>query len=931
MHRIEIDRRGEPRGKSIIDDFRVFGIVGLDDVRVRDVYYLDGTLSDENVEQIAKELLSDPVVERFWIGHNEEGFEVLYNPGVTDPKEASIKKAIKDIGFVVDQVRTGTKYIIAGCYDMGSLIRTAGHFLYNPLIQHIRNSDEGMTGYRVIRPASVTIDLGRDLDRISREMGLSLSRSEMETIKSYFDRESRQPTDVELETIAQTWSEHCCHKTFLGRIEFEGAVIDNLLKNTIMKATSELADPKCLSVFHDNSGVIEFNERYGICFKVETHNHPSALEPYGGAATGVGGVIRDILGTGLGAKPILNTDVFCFGLPGLPVAEVPGGILHPQTIIKGVIRGVRDYGNRMGIPTASGAVYFDHDFLCNPLVFCGCVGLIRKDRIDKQARIGDLVLLVGGRTGRDGIHGVTFASVELSESSEKSCVQIGNPIVEKQVLDCLLRVSDAGLMNSVTDCGGGGLSSAVGEMGKSTGVRIDLEKVVLKYDGLTPREIWISESQERMILAVSPDHINTVIKEFADEGVEAVVIGEFTGDKRLRLFHYGEKVCDLDMQFLHHGLPMPLKKASRRAQPRKEVNPPRPVDLNSIMLAIVGSLNSRCREWVVREYDHEVQGGSTIKPMIGPHGFGHQDAIVVRPLLDHEQGIVVGCGINPSYGRLDAGRMAWSAIDEALRNVVAVGGDLGKTAMLDNFCFASPEREEVLGDIVLSARACYEASKAFGVPFISGKDSLYNEWSDSEGNVRAIPPTLLISAIGIIHDVNKCITMDLKNKDSSLYLIGITDEEMGGSEYFRLLGINGGVVPGVDAGAAPEIMRQVREAIGAGLIKSCHDLAEGGLGLSICEMSIASSIGVEIDLEKVIYRPIKRRFDYLLFAESNTRFIVEVLKQDQTRFEEFFPGPWLSRIGRTNDRDKIVIKNNDRVIVELPIDVVRERWRAKTV
>ncbi len=931
MHRVEIIIRNDPRGKFVKDDFKVFGIYDIDEVDVRDIYYLDGSLSQRQVEKIANELLCDPVVGSYSIDRPSEGFEILYNPGVTDPKEDSVKKAVKDLGFNLEKVNTGTEYVISGSFDEQILLKVAGNFLYNPLIQHVRTGSVSISDHKIGQSAPVVISLDADLEQISANMGLSLSLKEMETIKSYFEQEKRYPTDVELETIAQTWSEHCCHKTFLGKIEFEGKIIDNLLKNTIMKATHELSNPICLSVFHDNSGVIDFNEEYGICFKVETHNHPSALEPYGGAATGIGGVIRDILGTGLGAKPVLNTDVFCFGIPDTPTDRIPEGILHPQTIIKGVIRGVRDYGNRMGIPTASGAVYFDEDFLYNPLVYCGCAGLIRKDRIEKKARPGDLVLLVGGRTGRDGIHGVTFASAELSEESEKSCVQIGNPIVEKRVLDCLMRVSETGMINSVTDCGGGGLSSAVGEMGKETGVRIDLEKVLLKYKGLTPREIWISESQERMILAVPSKKSDTVIKEFADEGVEAVAIGEFTHDKRLRLFHRGTEVCNLDMHFLHKGLPIPVKKARRKAGQAQNIDPPKPVDLNSILLAIVGSYNSRSREWIIREYDHEVQGGSTIKPLIGPDGIGHQDAIVCRPFLDQKQGIIIGCGINPSYGRIDAYKMALSVIDEALRNIIAAGGDLHKAALLDNFCFSSPEREEVLGDIVLSSQACYDASIAYGVPFISGKDSLYNEWADGDGKVHQIPPTLLISAIGIVDDVKKCVTIDFKDRDSALYLIGVTDKELGGSEYFRILGIKGGIAPGVDLGIAPAIFRKMHEAINADLIQSCHDLSEGGLGLSICEMSIASNIGVEIDLDKVKYKPLERRFDLILFSESNTRFIAEVRKEDQSRFEAIFGDLPLSHIGSTNNSDKIIVKNKDRTIIEQLINVVKERWLVKTV
>lgn len=930
MYRIEIRRKDDPRGKFIKEEFKSFGLDRIEYVEVRDVYYLHGKISKEQAEFIAKELFCDVVVEEYYIGE-PEGFEILYNPGVTDPKEDSIKKAIVDIGIEIDAAKTGTNYIFKGNFDEVKLKECASLFLYNPLIQHIRYAEEEVYKPSAYKFHILNIDLSGDLMKISRDMGLSLSKIEMEKITEYFITEGREPTDVELETIAQTWSEHCRHKTFLGKILFNGEKIDNLLKNTIMKATNEINHPMCLSVFHDNSGVIEFDEEYGVCFKVETHNHPSALEPYGGAATGIGGVIRDILGTGLGAKPIMDTDVFCFGPPDFDYKKLPEGILHPQTIMKGVIRGVRDYGNRMGIPTASGAIYFDDDFLYNPLVYCGCVGLIRKDHIKKGAKPGDVVLLVGGRTGRDGIHGVTFASAELSEESEKSCVQIGNPIMEKRVMDCLLRVTEEGILNSVTDCGGGGLSSAVGEMGKEIGVEVNLDVVPLKYEGLSPREIWISESQERMVLAVPREHLDRVIEHYQKEGVEATVIGKFTQDTQLRLFYKNEKVCDLDMDFLHNGLPMPLKKARLKRKPKEEFDLPRPIEFNSILLELVNSLNSCSREWVIREYDHEVQGSSVIKPLIGVQSIGPQDAVVIKPRLDKNKGVVIACGINPSYGRINAYNMATSVIDEALRNLVATGGDISRAAMLDNFCFSSPEREEILGDIVMSARGCYDAATAFGVPFISGKDSLYNEWSDNEGKVHLIPPTLLISAIGVLDDVKNCITMGLKSENSDIYLIGETKDELGGSEYFRLLNINGGKVPGVDFDQAPEIMKRMHAAIKKRLILSCHDLSEGGLGLAISEMAFSGDIGVEIDVEKVAFTGKVRRHDFVLFSESNTRFLVEISRENTIKLNEIFKNLPVIHIGKTIKEKKLKIFSGKKNLIDLPLSVLKTKWKRKVV
>jgi phosphoribosylformylglycinamidine synthase II len=933
-YRVVISRQADTRGNFIKDSFQNFGLSTVENVIVSDVYYITGDLSADQLHSIAQNVLCDPVIECYVVDDTDVdkgGIEILYNPGVTDPKEASVRKAIADIGLAVHSVKTGSYYVIEGDYDRDELIARAALFLYNPLVQHVRHGDVEAYNPTAYKLKLVHIDLTGDLLELSRNMGLSLNRNEMAVVKDYFAGENREPTDVELEAIAQTWSEHCRHKTFLGKIDFDGEIIDNLLRQTIMKATREIAHPLCLSVFHDNSGVIDFDEKYGVCFKVETHNHPSALEPYGGAATGIGGVIRDILGTGLGARPIMSTDIFCFGLPGFDFHKLPTGILHPSTIMKGVIRGVRDYGNRMGIPTASGAIYFDEDFLYNPLVYCGCIGLIRKDRIKKGARPGDAILLVGGRTGRDGIHGVTFASAELSGESEKSCVQIGNPIVEKRVTDCLLKVSEEGILSSVTDCGGGGLSSAVGEMGKETGVVVYLDRVPLKYQGLSPREIWISESQERMILAVAQNHLDRVLTIFGQEGVEATVIGEFTNDRRLALYYGEARVCDLDMQFLHDGLPMPTKRAKTRTRVTHQTSLPKPIDFNSLVLEIVGSLNSCSREWVIREYDHEVQGASVIKSLVGTSGIGPQDAVVIRPRLDRKRGVVVSCGINPSFGRFDAYNMALSVVDEALRNLVAAGGDIRQAAMLDNFCLSSPEREDVLADLVLSARGCYDAAKYFGVPFISGKDSLYNEWMDESGEIFTIPPTLLISAIGIIENVDRCVSMDLKAAGHDIFIIGETRDEMGGSEYYRLMGMDGGTVPGLDFQSASAIMQRLHLAINSGLVLACHDLSEGGLALAIAEMAFSGNVGVEIDIGAVPHAGMKIRHDALLFSESNTRFLVEVKKENSDDLMHLFKALPAACIGHTTNEDRLRIFYGDRKLADLPLVLVRKKWQRKIV
>ena len=536
--------------------------------------------------------------------------------------------------------------------------------------------------------------------------------------------------------------------------------------------------------------MIRFDEQNNVVFKVETHNHPSALEPYGGANTGLGGVIRDPLGTGMGAKPVANTDVFCFAPPDTSADAVPPGVLHPRRIMKGVVAGVRDYGNRMGIPTVNGAIYFDPRYLANPLVYCGNIGIIPRDKSHKETRPGDLIVAVGGRTGRDGIHGATFSSAELTHESETvsgGAVQIGNAITEKMLLDVVLAARDRGSDHAITDCGAGGFSSAVGEMGEKIGAEVWLDRAPVKYEGLSYTEIWISEAQERMVLAVPPEKWDELSALCASEGVEATAIGRFVPSGRLTLQYGEQQVGELSMEFLHGGRPPVVRDAvylPPAVQPLDRVE--KKGDFTGDLLRILGSLNVASKEWVIRQYDHEVQGGSVIKPLVGVANDGPSDAAVLRPLLGSRRGLVVACGMNPCYGELDPYWMAASAIDEAVRNCVAVGADPARIAILDNFCWGNADRPETLGSLVRAALACHDVAVALGTPFISGKDSLNNEFRPAGGEPISIPPSLLISALGQVEDVSRCVTMDLKEPGNLLYLVGWTKNEMGGSHYARV-------------------------------------------------------------------------------------------------------------------------------------------------
>jgi phosphoribosylformylglycinamidine synthase II len=940
-------------------------------------YLVEGELSRADAERLLAELLLDPLVEVGRVGElngfsnlppRREGHRravvnvmgkaqyetplgeklraeatIVLKPGVMDPVAQSVEEAAADLGISVTSVRTFRRYYVADGLAPKSSEVLRSKILANEAIEQVvigaLELDHLTLGstytFRLVTIAVRDVD-DDGLLKLSREGQLALNLDEMRTIQAHFRERGRDPTDAELETLAQTWSEHCSHKTLKGQIDFDGRRIDNLLKETIFGATQEIRrrlgpDDWCVSVFEDNAGVVKFDDRYHVCFKVETHNHPSAIEPYGGANTGLGGVIRDPLGTGLGAKPICNTDVFCFAPPDTSPESLPPGVLHPKKVMQGVVAGVRDYGNRMGIPTVNGAVLFDERYLGNPLVYCGTIGLIPVDRAEKQARAGDLIVAVGGRTGRDGIHGATFSSIELTAESEKEsggAVQIGNAITEKKLLDVLLQARDRGLYSAITDCGAGGFSSAVGEMGEKIGALVHLDKAPLKYEGLSYTEIWISEAQERMILAVPPGNWNILKALCASEDVEATVIGTFESTGRLRLSYQEEQVADLDMHFLHNGRPCVIRKATwspPQVKGTKDQGLRTKDNFTDDLLKILSSYNVCSKEWIIRQYDHEVLGGTVLKPLVGLRHDGPGDAAVVTPVLGSCLGLAVGCGINPRYGDLDPYWMAAAAIDEAVRNVVAVGADPARIALLDNFCWGNTDRPEVLGSLVRAAEACRDVALAYNMPFISGKDSLNNEFH-ADGRHIVIPPTLLISALGRVPDVRRCVTMDLKEPDNLLFLIGHTREELGGSHYYLVRGQEGGDVPTVNLDVAPRILRALHEAIHRGLVRSCHDLSEGGLAVAVAEMAFAGNVGADV----TNLPPVGQSVDEAaLFSESQTRFLVEVTAGNAAAFQSVFGQEVpIAQIGRTSKEPRLRIAGLDgQWIVWASLEQLKEAWQ----
>jgi phosphoribosylformylglycinamidine synthase len=949
---------GQPdtEGRRIESDAAELGLPGPWKVRASRGFLVEGPLSGDDLSRAAGVVLADRVAESFTIeaagGPGEDGegtvVHVLPKPGVTDPEAESARAILRDLGFAVENVRTIRTYRLEGPED--AVPRLISRVLANDAVEQAvvgplpfdRLGQGHPYQFRRIDVPIRGMDDAALVD-LSRSGQLSLTLAEMQAIRRHFAEVGRDPTDCELETLAQTWSEHCSHKTLKGRIEFEGEVVDNLLKRTIFQATQDLALDWLVSVFEDNAGVVRFDEEHDVCFKVETHNHPSAIDPYGGANTGLGGVIRDVLGTGLAARPIANTDVFCVAPPDTPPAALPPGVLHPARVLKGVVAGVRDYGNRMGIPTVNGALAVDPGYLANPLVFCGTVGVIPRGMSSKRVEPGDRVVAVGGRTGRDGIHGATFSSIELSSDSEDvsgGAVQIGNAITEKMVLDVVLQARDLGLFRSITDCGAGGFSSAVGEMGADLGAEVDLEKAPLKYEGLSYTEIWISEAQERMVLAVPPDRWPALRDLCTREGVEATDLGRFVASGRLTLRYEGHTVADLSMDFLHHGRP----KVVRRAQwspPETTDDPPLPLGegrgegsseapYTGDLLNLLHCWDVASKEWIIRQYDHEVQGRTVVKPLVGADDDGPGDAAVVLPVRGSTKGLAVACGINPRFGRLDPYAMAACCVDEAIRNAVAVGADPDRVALLDNFCWGSPERPETLGALVLAARACHDAALAYRAPFISGKDSLYNEYAH-DGRSLAIPPTLLISALGRVPDVRKCVTMDLKEPGDDLLLVGATGDDLGGSLWHAIRGRDGGRVPRPDMVRARATFLRVHEAIGRGWVRACHDLSEGGLAVALAEMCLAGAVGADVSLRDVPREGDAELADaVLLFSESPSRLLLEVRPEHRAEVSELFRGLPAAVIGRTTGwpAPRLTVRGLDgSAAIEARVDALKSAWQ----
>ncbi|MDR1359572.1 MAG: phosphoribosylformylglycinamidine synthase [Deltaproteobacteria bacterium] len=992
-------------GQSLVRRVRSFLGLELAKARLVKVFTVEGLSPEELRLAVDRAALHDPVLqeaslkpfasEADWI------LEIGFKPGVTDNEGRTARDTLalvleRDRNF---SVYTAVRWHITAALRREEIERIARDLLANELIQRHTLADAGQWRASPGFPphaAKVTgapddavavLPLSKMADHLllalSKERTLALSLEEMRAIRDHYLAPETaaarsamglpaDPTDVELEALAQTWSEHCKHKIFASRILYRNLEtgcsenVDSLYKTCIQEATAILRqrlgdEDFCRSVFKDNAGVVAFTETHDLCIKVETHNSPSALDPYGGALTGIMGVNRDPMGTGLGAALVCNTDVFCFA-PPFDDSPLPPRLLHPRRVMEGVREGVEHGGNRSGVPTVNGAIVFDPRYLGKPLVHCGTVGLLPR-RIhgrpgyEKAARPGDRVVMVGGRIGKDGIHGATFSSEALHEGSPVTAVQIGDPITQRKMYDCLLRARDLGLYSAITDNGAGGLSSSVGEMAEETGgCRLDLARAPLKYDGLRPWEILLSEAQERMTLAVPPKDLPAFLQLAREMDVEATDLGEFTSSGYFQVTFRDRTVAWLPLDFFHHGLPRlelaaewtrpaawPPGRSALTAQNGKAADleaalAALKLDQRGLLLAMLGRLNICSKEYLIRQYDHEVKGGSVVKPLVGAMRDGPADAAVLRPLLDVQAGIVLSNGICPKFSDADTYWMTANALDEAIRNAVATGADPERLAGVDNFCWCDPVQSEQtpdgtykLAQLVRSAKALRHFCLAFGLPCVSGKDSMKNDYTGG-GSKISIPPTVLFSILGYIPDVNLAVTPDFKKPGDLVYLLGTTRSELGGSELACQLGLSGGRIPEVDPLSAKNRYRLIFRAIQGGLINACHDLSDGGLAVALAEMSLGGRLGADLDLDAVpVPEGDKAELLCRLYAESASRLLVAVPPDRAAAFQNLlldFQEEDAACLGRVTRDSRLILRSRNAPVCAVEAEELARAFKA---
>jgi len=920
QHLCVSSREDDPRSSALTLSAHELGLTGVASITISDLIFFRGEI-DAHTRSLLNQLLVDPLLQTGeWdsiVASDLRIVETSLHPGVTDAVTDELVRLASRMGLGITGVASGKRFAIKGTLSEHDLHRLVSSLLANPIIE--RWSVDQPIDPAFVNPDAVAAGAveqvriepttsHEQLAVINKERGLAMDPEEMIAVRDHFATLQRLPTDIELETIAQTWSEHCSHKTFRASITTTTGDKRDSLINALRQTTDQINSPHVRSAFVGNAGIISFTAGRTLALKCETHNHPSAVEPFGGANTGVGGVIRDIMGAA--HQPIACTNILCFGNPDTDPLLVPDGVFPPQRTRAGVVDGIADYGNKIGLPTVAGAVLYDAGYAANPLVYAGCIGVSNSYTEQAPPQPGDRVVVLGGRTGRDGLRGATFSSMTMDATTgdvSGASVQIGDPITEKLLIDLLADAQH--LYRSITDCGAGGLSSAIGEMAEGVGADVELSTIKLKYPGLAPWEIWLSEAQERMVIAVAPERCAEVQALCHIHGVDYTDAGMFTGDNQLIVRFLGKPVLQLDTHFLHSGRPQ-RKMIAEMPRVARTLPTEAPTWLTrqntvDVLLALLSHPNIASKANVIHRYDHEIRGATAVRPLVGIHGDGHGDGVVIAEPTD-DFGFAIGIGVNPWYGVLDPEAMALAAIDEAMRNVVCVGADPRKVALLDNFSWGDPRRQTTLGELVAAVDGCCRGALAFQAPFVSGKDSLNNEYMGSDGERHSVPPTLVITAVAHVPDANGTITSDLKQHGNVLMLIGFTTPEFGASHASMVCQqALEGSVPQFDE-AAPARYSALHSAITQGLIVSAHDCSEGGLAVTLAEMAMGGRLGVVMS----------QYHDHFtqLFSESLGRVVIEVQPQHEATVAVLFDR--CEVIAKVDNDPMFVLSDGSKVAIE---------------
>lgn len=931
----EFDQKRQGIQQQIAD----LGIPGIEDVRVGKMYLFEH-FTEQEVDRIREEVLhEDTHLLTFQGNRIPEGIDatsqyvcVAYQKQVTNPEIDSLQHAIERIGIPMEAgkaCQTAEFVLLYGQATEEGRKMLSKQLINLSIQQELQSVPETL---RVIAEKNTTVDVipiskmdAHALDELSSSRRLFLDTEEMLCIQNHFKGLGREPTDCEIELIAQSWSEHCGHKTFKSNMIINGERKKPLYQR-LKAATTAINHPGVISCFVDNSGVVRFDENTGVCIKAETHSAPAAIEPYGGTETGIGGVIRDILATGLGAKPVGVFDVIGFGSLDVDQEDVPPGCLHPQTLFREVVAGVASYGNKVGLPNVSGAVFFHEGFTAKPVVLAGSIGLIPLEKAQKgKPRPGDTILIIGGKTGKDGIHGATFSSGSMTdETKEKdsTSVQIGYPVLKRRIMDVLSILFQQNKIHAINDVGGGGLSSAVTEYCEGTGGTVELAALTTKYQGLKPWEHYLSESQERMVLALSPEDVEEVVALCKHYGLSADVFGTFNqGDNKLRITFEGLEVANLDIDFVLHGDPRKViegvyEEPVIHSTPIPQMSLQQLSDLGS---SILSSPNVCSRESVIRRYDHSVTGTITAPYFDGDQQDAPQDSLVLRPRYDSDHGITVTHGLAPEIGYHDPYWGSVTSVIEAISNAVARGADPSKIYLIDNFVHPKPDNPVDIGTLDRSLEGIVDASKAFGTPFVSGKDSLGGTYRDNAGREIKAPPTVIVSAVSILENVDGTVPSCFQKAGSKVVFIGDEgDTGLAGSAFAKQCALDTNDVPRYDLAAKKRLFDALHSFMKTNAILSCHDIREGGLFAALSEMTMGRDIGIDVTLS-----PEQGEHTAgFLFSEAAGRFVIEV--PASTDIEKLLAGLPHHLIGQTTDTNNMVLRMSEQQ-TSLPIATIREK------